>query len=745
MTFKRHLTFMIRLLGIILLTSMAPLQAQTSNPIAPTVAPIPAIVTSPPVLNVSPPPATMIAGQSYTVTWSSSNADWVEFNCSASGTGYVDGGEVALAGNKSITADPLWVNYQSTCTWKAVNAYGETPKTYTMTTTAASTPAALTLACSGGATTTSPTAATMSCTVANTGQTAVSSITYSSIPGVALSGQPTSCGANATCGTVTLTTATAPATYSGTLTATPNAGTAASKAVSMIVNSIASTPAVLSLACSGGATTTSPTAATMSCTVANTGQTAVSSITYSSIPGVALSGQPTSCAASATCGTVTLTTATAPATYSGTLTATPNAGTAASKAVSMIVNPVVTGSAVLTLTACANINLTTSPTPASTRCTVTNTSTTAATSISYALNFSGASAAGPTGSCAGNTVCGNVTVTTVTGAGHYVGTLTATPTPGGASAPQAIDLTVNPAAGTETVTYIHTDGLGSPVAKSNAGGVRITQTKYEAYGMTVAGSDVPTIGFTGHVNDADTGLTYMQQRYYDPVAARFLSEDPVLTDANTGAAFNRYAYAQNNPYKYIDPDGRAAEMKDFCSGRVNCSTLIDNRNNESKSVMDSVVAYQNLSPKEQQAARAQADAIEPFYGVEKLAFSGWGVAVGARIFSGVVAAEGVGEAYNVANATKLADQLTLESARSPFTAAGTLTQDAINSAKAVKNLGPGQLSNPAIPSGFGKYTTGTFQSPAGDFQMHFYKNSTGQVFYGLDYKAIFNSMSGVPK
>jgi len=64
------------------------------------------------------------------------------------------------------------------------------------------------------------------------------------------------------------------------------------------------------------------------------------------------------------------------------------------------------------------------------------------------------------------------------------------------------------------------------------------------------------VGTTVYVNDADTGLTYMQQRYYDPVAARFLSEDPVLTDANSGASFNRYVYAENNPYRYIDPDGR---------------------------------------------------------------------------------------------------------------------------------------------------------------------------------------------
>ena len=48
----------------------------------------------------------------------------------------------------------------------------------------------------------------------------------------------------------------------------------------------------------------------------------------------------------------------------------------------------------------------------------------------------------------------------------------------------------------------------------------------------------------------------MQQRYYDPVAGRFLSVDPVATDGNTGASFNRYAYAGNNPYKNVDPDGR---------------------------------------------------------------------------------------------------------------------------------------------------------------------------------------------
>ena len=60
-----------------------------------------------------------------------------------------------------------------------------------------------------------------------------------------------------------------------------------------------------------------------------------------------------------------------------------------------------------------------------------------------------------------------------------------------------------------------------------------------------------------------------------------------------------------------------------------------------------------------------------------------------------------------------AEQLTLESANSPFTPSGRLAEHAINDSKMI--FAPGELSNPAIPEGFGKYTTQTFQSFNGDF------------------------------
>ena len=49
-------------------------------------------------------------------------------------------------------------------------------------------------------------------------------------------------------------------------------------------------------------------------------------------------------------------------------------------------------------------------------------------------------------------------------------------------------------------------------------------------------------------------LLDIDARYYDPLIGRFYSNDPIgFRDVHS---FNRYAYANNNPYKYVDPDGK---------------------------------------------------------------------------------------------------------------------------------------------------------------------------------------------
>jgi RHS repeat-associated protein len=111
-----------------------------------------------------------------------------------------------------------------------------------------------------------------------------------------------------------------------------------------------------------------------------------------------------------------------------------------------------------------------------------------------------------------------------------------------------------------SIQYAHVDVLGSPVAHTGPTATLLNRSRFEPYGYVAAGTkpgpNASVIGFTGHVQDPETDLVYMQQRYYDPIAGRFLSVDPVVTDAATGKSFGRYHYVDNNPYRYIDPDGR---------------------------------------------------------------------------------------------------------------------------------------------------------------------------------------------
>jgi len=107
-----------------------------------------------------------------------------------------------------------------------------------------------------------------------------------------------------------------------------------------------------------------------------------------------------------------------------------------------------------------------------------------------------------------------------------------------------------------TTTYFHTDGLGSVVAASNESGALLWRKSYAPYGEQIdAQPDDERLSYTGKPHDDATGLTYFGGRYYDPSIGRFTSVDPVHFIESNPMSFNRYAYANNNPYKYVDPDG----------------------------------------------------------------------------------------------------------------------------------------------------------------------------------------------
>ena len=81
--------------------------------------------------------------------------------------------------------------------------------------------------------------------------------------------------------------------------------------------------------------------------------------------------------------------------------------------------------------------------------------------------------------------------------------------------------------------------------------------RYDAFGtlVEVTGDADNSITYAGYQYDKESGLYYLNARYYDSTTARFLTEDTYAGKANDPLSLHRYTYCANNPLRYTDPDG----------------------------------------------------------------------------------------------------------------------------------------------------------------------------------------------
>lgn len=113
------------------------------------------------------------------------------------------------------------------------------------------------------------------------------------------------------------------------------------------------------------------------------------------------------------------------------------------------------------------------------------------------------------------------------------------------------------------IIYHHSDHLSGASVDTDSNGAILETIDYYPFGSTRLDTQssywANDYKYTGKELDSDTGLYYYGARYYDASLGRFISVDPWGGDITDPQSLNKYSYVQNNPLKYVDPEGRVAE------------------------------------------------------------------------------------------------------------------------------------------------------------------------------------------
>ncbi|MEV0797432.1 RHS repeat-associated core domain-containing protein [Kribbella sp. NPDC050281] len=109
-----------------------------------------------------------------------------------------------------------------------------------------------------------------------------------------------------------------------------------------------------------------------------------------------------------------------------------------------------------------------------------------------------------------------------------------------------------------SVEYLMADPHGTASVSVDGLTTTVSRRLMDPFGNT-RGTTSPTWepnsrGFVNGVDDPSTGLTHLGAREYDPKLGRFISVDP-LVDIADPQTLNAYAYSNNSPATFSDPDG----------------------------------------------------------------------------------------------------------------------------------------------------------------------------------------------
>ena len=125
--------------------------------------------------------------------------------------------------------------------------------------------------------------------------------------------------------------------------------------------------------------------------------------------------------------------------------------------------------------------------------------------------------------------------------------------------------------------YYIRNGQGDIIGLSDDGGRQVVSYTYDTWGklVNIDGPLASRVGeknpyrYRGYGYDSETGLYYLQSRYYNPEFCRMLNVDAIGGFVGELLSHNVFAYCQNDPINHADPSGfariRIMDSSENCS------------------------------------------------------------------------------------------------------------------------------------------------------------------------------------
>lgn len=115
--------------------------------------------------------------------------------------------------------------------------------------------------------------------------------------------------------------------------------------------------------------------------------------------------------------------------------------------------------------------------------------------------------------------------------------------------------------GSNSLQYYLYNGHGDVIGLLYDNGTVANTYDYDEFGNLITQQEKTynPFKYAGEYQDSESGLYYLNARYYDPSMGRFLNEDSYEGQIDNPLSLNNYAYVNNNPLGYIDPSGHITE------------------------------------------------------------------------------------------------------------------------------------------------------------------------------------------